>query len=250
MSTQSQPEFPRVFDSTPDDDIYRSEVRPEELEPALAADPFADKPELRFADILNRPGALSAVRLPLGMLTAQAIRNEQFGRATAYAVAAGLSDALDGWDARRRGLASGAGALGDIAFDRTYEMIVIPAMREKGLVPKKLGAFVIASEAATVVGGAAILARTGDVREIMPKKRGKLGALLVFAGGAVATAGGAAPDRYQKPLKAMATGLMGAGFGYGIKGRWEIMQEKKTAQAPVETGNALENISVSYQRKR
>jgi phosphatidylglycerophosphate synthase len=73
-------------------------------------------------DLLALPNVLSAVRVPLGLAFPFA-RGET--RALALIGAAGLTDLLDGWSARRLGRVTDAGAVIDGVADKTFAASVL-----------------------------------------------------------------------------------------------------------------------------
>lgn len=80
----------------------------------------------RTRDLFNAPTLVSLTRLPL----AAAFPFVQDHTALAFVVlaAAGLSDVLDGWIARSRGLATPTGAVVDGVTDKTFAAVVLVSL--------------------------------------------------------------------------------------------------------------------------
>ena len=81
---------------------------------------------LQARDVMSLPGLLSLVRAPLGAAFPFAV-NEPLA-ALAILAAAGLSDVLDGWVARRAGKASFTGAILDPIMDKLFVATVAVSM--------------------------------------------------------------------------------------------------------------------------
>lgn len=85
---------------------------------------------LRFRDLLLAPALLSWLRVPLAACFPLVLQRP----ATAVAVlfAAGLSDVLDGWVARRYGLVTPAGTVLDPVTDKLFVLVVAGALLVDG----------------------------------------------------------------------------------------------------------------------
>ncbi|HEX2593401.1 MAG TPA: CDP-alcohol phosphatidyltransferase family protein [Rhizomicrobium sp.] len=105
----------------------------------------------------NIPNVLSALRLLLAPLTAFLVMSSQFGSALFVFAFAGLSDALDGYLAKRFGLESRFGAWLDPAADKLLMLLCFLSLTAMGVVPQWLTVIVIARDAAIVVGVAIAL---------------------------------------------------------------------------------------------
>lgn len=75
------------------------------------------------------PNVLSALRLPLA--AAFVIIRAEWARAVLLSLGA-LTDALDGWIARRRGEATGTGALLDPLFDKVFVLVALATFLADG----------------------------------------------------------------------------------------------------------------------
>lgn len=75
-------------------------------------------------DLLRAPGLLSLCRLPLAVAFPFACRRRRPAAAVAILAAAGLTDVLDGWVARRLGQETAAGAVLDAIMDKLFVLTV------------------------------------------------------------------------------------------------------------------------------
>jgi phosphatidylglycerophosphate synthase len=73
---------------------------------------------LRLGDVFSPPGLVSLVRVPLAMAFPFSLHTPT--AAVAILVAAGLSDILDGWYARRTGRTTVTGAMLDPVMDKLF----------------------------------------------------------------------------------------------------------------------------------
>lgn len=80
----------------------------------------------RARDIVRVPTLLSLARLPLGVLFASSLGRPLL--ALTILGAAGLSDVLDGWYARRFGQVTAIGAVLDAVADKVFVLIVVASM--------------------------------------------------------------------------------------------------------------------------
>jgi cardiolipin synthase (CMP-forming) len=118
------------------------------------------------------PNILSALRLMAAPLTAYLVLHQFDLAALCVFVCAGLSDALDGYLAKRYGLASRFGAWLDPAADKFLMLVCFVTLTVIGAVPVWLTAIVIGRDAAIVIG--VVLARLADAPlQIAPLLVGK-----------------------------------------------------------------------------
>ncbi len=80
-------------------------------------------PQYRLADLALLPNVLSALRLPLAALFPFVV--EDVGAALGVLTAAGITDVLDGWLARRRGQLTAIGAVVDPIADKVFAATVV-----------------------------------------------------------------------------------------------------------------------------
>lgn len=99
------------------------------------------------------PNVLTATRLLLAVPIALSIQDGRFGTALLIAAAAGLTDALDGYLARRLDARSRLGAALDPVADKTLIFAVFVSLAAVGLLPVWVAAVVIVRDL-IIVGGA------------------------------------------------------------------------------------------------
>ena len=118
------------------------------------------------------PNILSALRLVAAPVTALLIRDDRDAAALCVFVLAGLSDALDGFLAKRFALTSRFGAWLDPAADKLLMLASFVTLTVFGAIPLWLTALVIGRDAAIVLG--VLLARALDAPlQIAPLMVGK-----------------------------------------------------------------------------
>jgi len=100
------------------------------------------------------PNGLTVLRLLLVLPLAVFILREDYTSALGIGVLAGLSDALDGFAARRLGALSRFGAALDPIADKILVTVTFVCLAEVGLVSWYLAAVVIARDVVIVVGAA------------------------------------------------------------------------------------------------
>ncbi|KMO31416.1 hypothetical protein VQ02_25990 [Methylobacterium variabile] len=119
------------------------------------------------------PNLITAARLALVPFVVWAIAREAWGPAFLLFALAGASDGIDGFLARRYGLASRLGAVLDPLADKALMLAVLVSLTLAGLVPAWFPAVLIARDALVVL--AAALARlAGRPLETPPLLIGKL----------------------------------------------------------------------------
>jgi cardiolipin synthase len=135
---------------------------------------------------VNLPILLSLLRLALTVPVGASVIAGEWGTALALAVAAGVSDAADGWVARRWNLATRAGAWLDPIADKTLLATVYLCLGIAGVIPVWLVALVFARDALILGMAAVALART-PFRDFPPSLWGKLSTVfqIVTAGTAI-----------------------------------------------------------------
>ncbi len=98
------------------------------------------------------PNALTVLRLLLAIPLGALILREEYGWALGTGIVAGLTDALDGFFARRLGVFSRFGAALDPVADKTLITIMFLSFASVGLIPWWLAAAVIARDVIIVTG--------------------------------------------------------------------------------------------------
>lgn len=106
-------------------------------------------------------------------VVAVAIVQQRYRAAFWWLVAAGVTDALDGWLARRFGGVSRLGALLDPVADKALLVAGYVALAAAGIVPVWLAALVVGRDAA-ILGFASLMLALGRRRKFPPSVWGKL----------------------------------------------------------------------------
>lgn len=150
---------------------------------------------LNLANIITF-GRLCAVPLAFWLVVAHRI-----GDAFLLFVAAGLSDALDGWLARRYG-GNAVGALMDPVADKALLVTMYITLASIGLLPDWLAILVVFRDL-VIVGGVVVLTVIGHPVTIRPLYVSKLNTVL--------------------QIVLIATSLLHGGFGLGIPGLTTVL---------------------------
>ena len=101
------------------------------------------------------PNALTLLRLLLAVPVGWLILREQYAPALAVGLAAGLTDAVDGWLARRLNAYSRFGAALDPIADKTLMFVVFISLAIVGLVPWPVAAVVVIRDLVILAGATA-----------------------------------------------------------------------------------------------
>ncbi|MCX8135405.1 MAG: CDP-alcohol phosphatidyltransferase family protein [Roseococcus sp.] len=136
-------------------------------------------------NLLTLPNLITLARLCAVPATIWLIVQKRLDLAFLLFVAAGLSDALDGWLARVRRARSQIGALLDPVADKALLVSVYVALAAVGVLPDWLAILVVFRDA-VIVGGLLLLWMIGDRPEIAPLFVSKLNTALQIALAAVA----------------------------------------------------------------
>jgi cardiolipin synthase len=136
-------------------------------------------------NLLTLPNLITLARLCAVPATIWLIVQRRLDLAFLLFVAAGLSDALDGWLARVRRARSQIGALLDPVADKALLVSVYVALAAVGVLPDWLAILVVFRDA-VIVGGLLLLWMIGDRPEIAPLLVSKLNTALQIALAAVA----------------------------------------------------------------
>lgn len=129
---------------------------------------------MRLRDI---PNLLSLVRMACAIPIAWLLLNDSFGRALLLFVAAGLSDGLDGYLAKRFGWRSRLGSILDPLADKALLVTVYLVLGSMGLLPLWLVGLVIARDVVVVSGALWIHTLLGRY-EMAPSIASKLNTAL------------------------------------------------------------------------
>ncbi len=101
------------------------------------------------------PNALTLLRLLLALPVGWLILSEQFVPALVVGFVAGLTDAVDGWLARRLNAYSRFGAALDPVADKTLMFVVFISLAIVGLVPWLVAAVVVVRDLVILAGASA-----------------------------------------------------------------------------------------------
>jgi cardiolipin synthase (CMP-forming) len=146
---------------------------------------------------LNAPNLITLTRLMSVPLMIWLIVSERFGVAFWVFVGAGISDALDGFIAKRFDCRTRLGALLDPAADKALLTSVYVALGIAGLLPNWLVIFVVFRDV-TIIGGFLLFQTIAVPRNFDPLYISKLNTLVQLA------------------LVGYVLGRLGAGFGDGV----------------------------------
>lgn len=138
-----------------------------------------------MGQLLTLPNLLTLLRFLFTPLLVEAILHRQFRLAFGYLVAAGVTDALDGWLARRFGWSSRLGALLDPVADKALMLGAYLSLAAAGAVPVWLAALIVGRDAAILLFAATMLA-LGRRRSFPPSLWGKLSTLCQITAGSFA----------------------------------------------------------------
>ena len=141
-----------------------------------AAVPDGLAPARLGGGIVNLPNAVSLARLVAVPLGVWLVLRRELVAAFGVFAAAGLSDALDGWLARRRG-PTALGAVLDVAADKALLVSMYVALAAIQALPAWIAVLVISRDL-FVVGGVLTLWRLGQSFAVRPLMISKLGTAL------------------------------------------------------------------------
>jgi CDP-diacylglycerol--glycerol-3-phosphate 3-phosphatidyltransferase/cardiolipin synthase len=173
------------------------------------------------------PNAISLSRLVLAVAFTRYASEPAV--AVAILCAAGISDWLDGWLAKRLGQASQIGAILDPVCDRLFVVPVLATLvLVHGLAPWKL-AVLITRDVANTLGAAAVwLLRPDQVRGLRPRGSGKIVTSLQFWSVVHVTL---ALPGFDVTLAAVAAASMWALIDYGAQLK-RLLSASRPAGAP------------------
>jgi cardiolipin synthase len=148
------------------------------------------------ASLLNLPNIITFARLCAVPLAFWLVVEHRIGEAFVLFVAAGLSDALDGWLARRYG-GNAVGAVMDPVADKALLVTMYVTLAAVGALPDWLAVLVVFRDM-LIVGGVVTLAVMGHTVTIRPLYVSKVNTLL--------------------QILLVAITLLQGGFGLGVPG--------------------------------
>jgi cardiolipin synthase len=127
--------------------------------------------------LLNLPNLLTLARLLAAPFVAACILRQAYGQALALLAAAGATDALDGFLARRCGCSTRLGAWLDPIADKALLVTVYVSLGSAGLVPQWLVMIVVGRDL-LILAFAGVAFLTTQYRRFDPSVWGKLSTLV------------------------------------------------------------------------
>ncbi len=181
---------------------------------------------------LNLPNLLTASRLAAAPLVVYAIWRGAFAWALVLLVAAGLTDALDGWAARRCGSVTRLGAYLDPVADKILLVTVYLSLAAAGLAPVWLVALVVARDV-LILGFAGVSLAFTSMRRFEPSVWGKLSTVVqvvtsvaLISGGALQSPSVRAWSEMLIVLTAVTTAW--SGLHYGLRTAREMLAVRQS----------------------
>jgi cardiolipin synthase len=176
------------------------------------------------------PNLLTLSRLLIAPLVALSILGGAYGQALGWLFAAGVTDGLDGWLARRFGWSSRFGAMLDPVADKVLLVTVYVSMGIAGLVPQWLVWLVVGRDVAMLGFAGAALLLTKQ-RQFAPSPWGKLSTLIqiatgMFAIGSRAFGGAFLGSIAYAMVFVTAAATLWSGIDYGRRASRTFRQEK------------------------
>ena len=150
----------------------------------------------KTASLVNLANIITFARLCAVPLAFWLVLAHRTGEAFLLFVAAGVSDALDGWLARRYG-GNAVGALMDQVADKALLVTMYITLATTGVIPDWLAILVVFRDL-LIVGGVVVLAVLGHAVTIRPLAVSKLNTVM--------------------QILLIGVTLLQAGFGFGIPG--------------------------------
>jgi cardiolipin synthase (CMP-forming) len=167
--------------------------------------------------LLTLPNVITFGRLCLVPLAFWLVEEHRFAYAFYLFVAAGLSDALDGWLARRSGGGNSVGALLDPVADKALLVTMYVTLAAVKVLPDWLAILVVFRDI-VIVGGVVVLSLIGHPVPIRPRTISKLNTALqiVLVALALLLSGFAfaAPALMTALVWAVAATTLGSGAAY------------------------------------
>src|SRR4051812_31949938 len=142
------------------------------------------------ATLLTLPNVITFARLCMVPLSVWLVMEHEFARAFFLFLVAGLSDAVDGWLARRNGGGNTVGALLDPVADKALLVSMYVTLAAVKVLPDWLAILVVFRDL-LIVGGVVVLSLTGQSVLIRPLYVSKLNTAFQIAlvAAALATSG-------------------------------------------------------------
>ena len=174
---------------------------------------------LHGSPVLNLANIVSFARICAVPLAIWLVLREQLGAAFVVFTMAGLSDALDGWLARRYG-GSALGAMLDPVADKALLISMFVTLAAVGVLPDWLAILVVFRDV-VILGGAVLLWLTGTLTRVRPlfisKVNTALQLLLVGAALLISGFGLHLPAVMQALTIVVATSTLVSGAAYVVR---------------------------------
>ena len=176
------------------------------------------------------PNLLTVSRLLMAPLVALSILGGAYGQALVWLFAAGITDALDGWFARRFGWSTRFGELLDPVADKVLLVTVYVSMGIAGLVPQWL-VWVVVGRDVSMLGFAGFALLWTKQRQFTPSPWGKLSTLIQIATGMFAIGSRAFGGAFLGSIAyamafVTAAATAWSGIDYGLRAARTFRQEK------------------------
>jgi cardiolipin synthase len=147
--------------------------------PAKDSQRYSAQNALRIKDYMNIPNTITILRIIVVPLLVYLLINGSYTGALWLLAGAGISDALDGFIARRFGMTTYLGSILDPLADKLLITVSALALAWTGLLPWWLAVVICLRDLVIVVGATAYYLRAGKI-EMSPSIPGKLSTFLQF----------------------------------------------------------------------
>ena len=186
--------------------------------------PDGSMPARAVHPVLNLPNAITFARLCAVPVSVWLVLRQRFDLAFALFAAAGLSDAVDGWLARRQG-GTALGAMLDPAADKALLVCMYITLATVGVLPDWLAILVVFRDL-VIVGGLLVLWMLGQPVRVRPLSVSKLNTALQLLLVAVALALAGFGLRAPGLLQALVWGVAGTTLVSGAAYVWKVARER------------------------
>jgi len=185
------------------------------------------------------PNALTVLRLLLALPVGWLILDQQYGPALALGLIAGLTDAVDGWLARRLNAYSAFGAVLDPVADKVLMFVVFICLAMVGLIPW-IVTLVVVTRDVIILAGATAYHGLIDELEVEPTALSKTNTFVQISYGvlvlvAALLAGFPSSALFAAALLVVAIGLV-SGADYVINWSKRAMHRRDDSRAKRASG--------------
>lgn len=174
--------------------------------------------------VLNLPNVITFARLCAVPVSVWLVMRQHFDLAFALFAAAGLSDAVDGWLARRQG-GTALGAILDPAADKALLVCMYITLAAVGVLPDWLAILVVFRDL-VIVGGLLVLWLLGQPVRVRPLWVSKLNTALQLSLVAVALALAGFGPRVPGVLDALVWVVAGTTLVSGAAYVWKVARAR------------------------